>query len=225
MERWPSWTKALDSKSSRPVRVGFKGFGSTFALDLGVQNRRGDTMGQLVKSPWVWFVVGVLLLGSGCSGEKWEEKFADRFFSNGDSINGWWWLRDASFEQVAEWVFEDVPPGTKDLVLDLEVLATSRMDGPPGVDARFFISYGIPPIGTMGGLIVGTKEVTLPNVSPPNDPAGYRCQGRIRIPRTNLANASAIWIRIHRFPGPFLPGANPSTVHVAVRKESVVLLF
>lgn len=182
-------------------------------------------MRKFVNWLWVFLVFWVFFLGAGCSDTGSVQKLADRFFSNGDLIDGWWWLRDASFDQVAEWVFEDVPPGTKDLVFDLEVLATSRMDGPPGVDARFFISYGIPPVGTMGGLIVGTKEVTLPNVSPPNDPVGYLCQGKIKIPRTNLANASTIWIRIHRFPGPFLSGANPSTVHVAVRKESVVLLF
>ncbi|BER91844.1 hypothetical protein [Atrimonas thermophila] len=166
-----------------------------------------------------------MLTGVGCSGIEPVGKTADQFFSNGDLINGWYWLRDPSLESVAEWVFEAIPPGTEDLTLELEVLATDRVDGPPGVDARFFLSYGIPPVGNMGGLIVGTKEVVLPNVSPPDDPVGYTCRGRVVIPRTNLENATAIWIRVHRFPGPFLPGESPSTVHVAFRQESIILLL
>lgn len=158
-----------------------------------------------------------------CAAET--QKTTTEFFSDGDLISGWYWLRDPSFNQVAEWVFEGIPEGTEDLVLDLEVLATSRADGPRGVDARFFLSYGIPPRGRQGGLIVGTKEVFLPNVSPPHDPVGYTCRGRVTIPRKNLERASVLWIRVHRNPGPFLSGKSPSTVHVAFRKESVTLLL
>ncbi|MGC8778618.1 MAG: hypothetical protein ACP5Q4_08055, partial [Candidatus Caldatribacteriaceae bacterium] len=93
------------------------------------------------------------------------------------------------------------------------------------VDARFFVSYGIPSMGTMGGLIVGTQEVVLQHVSEAEDPLGHTCRGKVRIPREHLENVAAIWIRAHRFPGPFLPGESPSTVHVAFRAESVVLLF
>jgi len=150
---------------------------------------------------------------------------AAQFSSDGDLISGWYWLRDPSFNQVAEWVFEGIPQGTEDLVLDLEVLATSRADGPRGIDAHFFLSYGIPPRGGQGGLIVGTKEVVLKNVSPPHDPVGYTCRGRVTIPRKNLERASVLWIRAHRNPGPFLSGKSPSTVHVAFRKESVTLLL
>jgi len=163
--------------------------------------------------------------GVHCSGTERTEVPATRFFSDGDLISGWYWLRDPSFNQAAEWVFEGIPQGTEDIVLDLEVLATSRVDGPRGIDARFFLSYGIPPRGGQGGLIVGTKEVVLPNVSPPHDPVGYTCRGQVAIPRKNLEGASVLWIRAHRNPGPFLSGKSPSTVHVAFRKESVTLLL
>ncbi len=66
-----------------------------------------------------------------CAAET--QKTATEFFSDGDLISGWYWLRDPSFNQVAEWVFEGIPEGTEDLVLDLEVLATSRADGPRGL--------------------------------------------------------------------------------------------
>jgi hypothetical protein len=62
---------------------------------------------------------------------------AAQFSSDGDLISGWYWLRDPSFNQVAEWVFEGIPQGTEDLVLDLEVLATSRADGPGGLTPTF----------------------------------------------------------------------------------------
>jgi len=182
-------------------------------------------MKKYIRWFWVWLVLWMLFAEVGCSGVTPVRITAERFFSNGDLINGWYWLRDPSFEKVAEWVFEEIPPGTGDLTLELEVLATDRVNGPPGVDARFFLSYGIPPVGGMGGLIVGTKEVVLQNVSPPNGPGGYTCRGKIRIPRENLENATALWIRAHRFPGPFLPGESPSTVHVAFRQASIVLLF
>lgn len=167
----------------------------------------------------------VTLLSPLSFGAPSTQRLATRFFSNGDLISGWYWLRDPAFEQVAEWVFEGIPPGTGDLVLNLEVLATDRVDGPRGKSARFFLSYGIPPTGNMGGLIVGTKEVVLPNVSPPSDPVGYTCRGQVTIPRTDLENASALWVRAHRFPGPFLPGKNSSTVHVAFHRESAILLL
>lgn len=163
--------------------------------------------------------------GVHCSGTERTEVPTTRFFSDGDLISGWYWLRDPSFNQFAEWAFEGIPPETEDLVLDLEVLATSRADGSRGIDAHFFLSYGIPPRGGQGGLIVGTKEVVLPNVSPPHDPVGYTCRGRVTIPRKNLERASVLWIRVHRNPGPFLSGESPSTVHVAFRKESVTLLL
>lgn len=172
-------------------------------------------------------LVGLCLTFTGvqCSIIEPVRKTAELFFSNGDFFNGWYWLRDPSFERFAEWVFEDIPTGTEDLVLELEVLATDRVDGPPGIDAQFFLSYGIPPMGNMGGLIVGTKKVVLPNVSPPSDLVGYTCRGQVVIPRTNLENTTALWVRAHRFPGPFLPDESPSIVHVAFREESVVLLL
>ncbi|MGC8779020.1 MAG: hypothetical protein ACP5Q4_10135, partial [Candidatus Caldatribacteriaceae bacterium] len=168
---------------------------------------------------------GVVAVAFPCFGVEPGRKMATQFFCSGDLINGWYWLRDSSFENVAEWVFENIPGGTRDLTLDLEVLATDRVSGPRGVDARFFLSYGIPPQGERGGVIVGTKAVTLPNVSPPNDPVGYTCRGRVTIPQDkNLENATTLWVRAHRFPGPFLPGEHPSPIHVAFRWESVVLL-
>ncbi len=168
---------------------------------------------------------GVLFLSAFGLGAQEVRLSASTFSSNGDLIQGWYWLRDPEFKQIAEWVFTSVPPGEEDLVLDWEVLATDRVNGPRGVDAHFFISYGIPPLQGRGGLIVGVQEVFLPNVSPPHDPVGYLCRGRITIPREHLENASSVWIRAHRTPHPENPQREtPSRVHVAFNEKSVVLL-
>ncbi|MEN3186558.1 MAG: hypothetical protein ABDK94_08675 [Atribacterota bacterium] len=73
---------------------------------------------------------------------------------------------------------------------------------------------------------MGVQEVFLPNFSPPHDPVGYFCQGRITIPREGLDNAFSIWIRVHRTPYPEnLKRGTPSRVHVAFNEKSVVLLI
>lgn len=168
---------------------------------------------------------GILFLGAFGLGAREVRLSANTFFSNGDLIQEWYWLRDPGFKQIAEWVFTNVPPGEEDLVLDWEVLATDRVNGPRGVDAHFFIPYGIPPLQGRGGLIVGVQEVFLPNVSPPHDPVGYLCQGRIAIPREGLENASAVWIQAHRSPYPENPQrGTPSRVHIAFNEKSVTLL-
>lgn len=72
---------------------------------------------------------------------------------------------------------------------------------------------------------MGVQEVFLPNVSPPHDPVGYLCQGRITIPREHLENASAVWIRAHRSLYPENPQrGTPSRVHIAFNEKSIVLL-
>jgi len=88
--------------------------------------------------------------------------FAENFTSTGDFIQGWYWLRDPEFTHISEWVFENLSPGSGNLVLEWEVLATDRMNGPRRVDAHFFISYGIPPSQGRGRLIVGVRKSFSP---------------------------------------------------------------
>ena len=48
------------------------------------------------------------------------------FNTNGDLINGWYWLRDNSLQNYAQWTFENIPFGNNDLTLDITALATDR---------------------------------------------------------------------------------------------------
>jgi len=143
-----------------------------------------------------------------------EEFRAVSFQSNGDLIQGWYWLRDPGLQHRAWWTFEGLPTGT-DLVLEITCLATSRVNGPRGVSAQFRLGYGFPGVGMMGGVFV-VQEVMLPNVSPPEDPVGYICRGTLVIPADTPGLAvGKLTIFAERI--------SPSGPHVAFNKDSMIL--
>jgi hypothetical protein len=155
-----------------------------------------------------------LLLGSAALGSE-QDLTATEFRSNGDLYSGWYWLRDQVLQQYAEWAFEGIPTGTEDLTLEITALATNRGSGGRGYPAEFRLIYGFPGSGKMGGVF-DTKVVTLPNVSPPNDPLGYTCRGVVTISRSAFPAASALVFRVER--------TSPDANHVAFNKESIVIL-
>ena len=66
----------------------------------------------------------------------------------------------------------------------------------------------------MGGVFQ-TVDVTLPNVSPSNDPVGYTCHGLVTIPRSFIAGATTFFFRVERI--------SPNDNHVAFNQESITL--
>jgi hypothetical protein len=128
------------------------------------------------------------------------------FNSNGDLIKGWYWLRDNSLQNYAQWTFENIPPGNNDLTLDITALATDRPNGRRGLHAEFLLIYEVP-----GGNVFVTQKVTLPNVSQPNDSVGYTCNGQVTIPRLVLQEASVLFVRTERI--------LPDTNHLAFPKR------
>ena len=135
--------------------------------------------------------------------------------SNGDLINGWNWLRDSALNDYAEWTFHNITPGTTDLVLDITALATDKVNGGRGFDAKFKLIYGFPGSGGMGGVFK-TKTVTIPNVSSPSDPLGYICKGQVTIDRDFIPGAAVIFIRIER--------ESPQDNHIAFKQDSIVIM-
>jgi hypothetical protein len=116
------------------------------------------------------------------------------FSSNGDEISGWWWLRDDAGSHRATWAFP-LGDSRDDLVLGFSMLATDRVSGGPGVDARFYLSYTF--TGADGSELdtADSQLVTLPNVSPPEDTLGYRCEGSVTIDRAAVP-AGATGLRV-----------------------------
>ena len=139
---------------------------------------------------------------------------ADRSRSNGSLIQGWYWLRDPACKDYMEWTFENIPSGNSDLTLDITALATNQAGGGSGFPAKFRLIYGFPGSGNMGGVFQ-TAEITLPNVSPPNDPVGYTCHGLVTIPRDFISGASTFFFRVERI--------SPNDNHVAFNSESITL--
>jgi hypothetical protein len=140
----------------------------------------------------------------------------ERFETGGDVIEGWWWLRDGAGTNRAMWVFSNVPMSTR-IRLDLHMLATDRIDGPRGIAARFWLSYGSASAGT--GAASGSAIVSMPNVSPPGDPVGYTTQGVFDIlPASLPAGTTAIWVIVRRCDE---NGASIVPEHLAVQEDSV----
>ena len=133
-------------------------------------------------------LVVVVMLLAGSSGLA-EELEATSFSSNGDFIQGWYWLRDQVLADKAWWEFEGIPEGSDDLLIEITALATDAADGQRDVAASFRLVYGFPGSGMMGGLFE-FQDVELPNVSPGDDPVGYTCRGTVKIPRSTPGLAS-----------------------------------
>lgn len=163
-----------------------------------------------------WLFAAVLLgVVSACTVCAATELQAVSFESNGDLIHGWYWLRDLNLSHKAWWTFEAIPEGTDDLVLEITCLATDRAGGGRGFPATFRIAYGFTGAGMMGGVFE-VQEVTLPNVSPPEDSLGYTCQGTVIIPRTTPGVAmGTLTVFVERI--------DPQGPHVAFHHGSIVL--
>lgn len=130
------------------------------------------------------------------------------FNSNGDLIQGWYWLRDRALNHYAEWTFTGVPSGSEDLSLEITALATNTYSGGRGYNADFLLLYGSGPDASLNSM-----KVTLPNVSPPSDPVGYTCKGTVVLPRSALGGGTTLFLRVKR--------QSPSGNHVAFNAESM----
>jgi len=140
-----------------------------------------------------------------------SSNLANKFQSNGDLIQSWYWLRDNNIQDYAQWTFENIPSGNNDLILEITALATNRSGGGRGFPADFLLIYEVP-----GGNVFITQKVSLPNVSSANDPVGYTCSGQVIIPRSDLQGASVLFLRTERI--------SPHTNHLAFNKDSIKII-
>jgi len=165
----------------------------------------------------VTWLVAALLLGAigGLTVDAAASMEAVSFRSDGDLIDGWYWLRDLPLTHKAWWTFEGIPEGAEDVVLEITCLATDRAGGGKGFPATFRIGYGFPGAGMMGGVFE-VQEVTLPNVSPPEDHLGYTCRGTVAIPPT-APGLSAGTLSV------FVERIAPQGPHVAFHHGSIIL--
>lgn len=125
---------------------------------------------------------------------------ATAFDSNGDLIQGWYWLRDAALRHRATWRFDNMRVPENGLQLTITALATNKTNGGPGFDAQFILRYGTEEsvLRGAGGTLL---SVRLPNVSPPGDPVGYTTRDTIVLPAVTLGGAGRtgpLYLRVER---------------------------
>jgi len=145
-----------------------------------------------------------------------NEKEASDFQSNGDLIEGWYWLRDSAHQDYVEWTFDNIPLGPEELTVQINALATDRPSGGSGFDAKFLLYYSPIGEGPIPTMLIPPQTVILKNVSSPDDSLGYNCQGQITIPASSYPGASRISLKIKR--------DSEQDNHIAFREESMVLL-
>ncbi len=150
------------------------------------------------------------------------------FVTNGDLISDWYWVRDDGYTQYARWRFPEVPNIAAGITLQFHVLATDGPDGGPGIDARFYLSYGwvttLEATGTSPADVWGeTVLVTVDNVSPPSDPYGYTAQDTLDLVLPDVpAEATGLWFEARR-DDPDRVG-EPTAEHVAFAASSLGVL-
>jgi len=145
-----------------------------------------------------------------------DSKQASNFQSNGDLIEGWYWLRDSALQNYAEWTFDNIPLGPEEITVQINALATDRPNGDGGFDAKFLLDYSLKGEGDMPETFILPQTVTLENILSPDDPLGYSCQGQITIPASTIPASSRISLRIRR--------DSAQDNHVAFKEDSIVLL-
>src|SRR5665648_582360 len=145
-----------------------------------------------------------------------DSKQASDFQSNGDLIEGWYWLRDSALQNYAEWTFDNIPLGPEEITVQINALATDRPGGGEGFNAKFLLYYSLIGEGDMPLTYIPPQTVNLENVHSPDDSFGYSCQGQVTIPASTIPAASRISLRIRR--------DSAQDNHIAFKEDSIVLL-
>jgi hypothetical protein len=123
---------------------------------------------------------------------------AEAFESDGDLVEGDYWLADWDYLQYAQWVFHDTADeGT--FLLDFQMSAAYSDERLPGSPAQFWLTYGAAYESDLGPAADDPLWVELPNITPPGQPADYAVAGRVTLNTGALPHsADGIWVRIDR---------------------------
>lgn len=178
-----------------------------------------------MKEKWICSSISLLLMLSlsACdiSDQSNESPPASEaaFWSDGDLINGWYWVRDEDYSDSARWIIP-IPENATAIIFNVEALATDRAGGGFGFDAQFFLSYGLPASGDNQGLLLGRMPVSLTNIHPAN-PDTYLCRGTISIPAYDLKGTRSLLLIARRTDE--MGGFPPIKMHLAFNAASFQL--
>jgi hypothetical protein len=141
------------------------------------------------------------------------------FWSDGDLISGWYWLRDGEYSNSARWIIP-IPQNATAIIFNVEALATDSAGGGFGFDTQFFLSFGLPQSGDNQGMLLGRLPVSLPNIHPAN-PDTYLCRGTVSIPVYDLKGSPSLLLIAKRKDD--LGGFPSINLHVAFNAASFQL--
>jgi hypothetical protein len=150
----------------------------------------------------VMLIVGIAFAASTSYGPV-TVVSAKSFTSNGSSISGWYWLRDAGLNAKAEWTFENLPTkkgavkGNK-IFLRFDPLVTNQANGGSGYDATVLITY------TAKKGLAETRvpmKNNHPEIEDPRNTSGwgYSASGYFSIPVTSIPDNGKMTVVMKRY--------------------------
>ncbi len=138
------------------------------------------------------------------------EAKASSFSSSGDLIGGWYWLRDAGYSAIGEWVFTGISSCPKYFLLRGEHLVTNAVNGGSGFSTWVLYQF----VDPVSGSTLGNHYVFLLNLWPIGQSANYNTVSSVCVPYSYVKNGT-LKVRIYRY--------GPNTEHIAVNKDSLIL--
>jgi len=134
------------------------------------------------------------------------------FGASGNSISGWYWLRDNAFATAGQWDCHGLP-ADRDLTVNLSTLVTNKANGGSGYSSPVKITY-TNPTSHLSQTIQVYLQNQLAEQSPANSQgAGYLTTGYFVIPKAYVDVNGGLFVQLERF--------KPNTFHVAVNVQSL----
>mgnify|MGYP007013808076 FL=1 len=156
---------------------------------------------------------------------------ADEFKSNGDLIHGWYWLRKKGHK--ASWIFHKVDLRHLEggfIYLNFHVLVGDTVNAGPGWSAKPIV------VVIAGGKLLYKGYVSMNNPHRPTLPGPkyyvggcgwlYESYGSLALKApTSLIDHIMVYMLWSHMPGPGSTRTHVNQQHVAVNKDSCVIVF
>jgi hypothetical protein len=139
---------------------------------------------------------------------------ATKFEANVNSNSGWYWLRDAAFEDEGVWTWHGLPPQIGDFLLVLEVLVTQGENGGSGYSTPVAVTL----LNPASGEKMTYEHVLAQNTAFEQKPAnsggsGYQAFGSLLVNDRFISSNGELIVSIKRPMG--------TEYHLAINEKSV----
>jgi hypothetical protein len=168
----------------------------------------------------------VLLMAAGAPARSTVKLYTitpTSFTSNGDLINGWYWLR--SNAQTAEWMFDiSALPGAKrnQVFINFSCLVTKGVNGSCGYSGSLSISFvGAKTVKSSVSLVNPFRPREYPgNIIGNTGGVGYIAYGAVGVPYTAYNGATTLKVIISRS-----SSSAAKDIHIAANKGAALIAY